>query len=84
MFSKLVALDVFFASLALFLMQRWWASKQSKSLLPPGPAPLPVLGNLLDMPTSYQWKTFAEWGKAWGEFQLCSEEDSSQLLCPPR
>ena len=34
---------------------------------PPGPTPLPVIGNLLDMPTSYDWLTYAEWAKKYGE-----------------
>ncbi|KAJ3563463.1 hypothetical protein NP233_g8928 [Leucocoprinus birnbaumii] len=33
--------------------------------LPPGPKKLPFIGNLLDMPSSYPWKTWAEWGKTY-------------------
>lgn len=34
---------------------------------PPGPRGLPLLGNLLDMPTEHEWLTFAKWGKKYGE-----------------
>lgn len=35
--------------------------------LPPGPKKWPLLGNILDMPTSKEWLTFAEWGRTYGE-----------------
>ncbi|KAH9959904.1 cytochrome P450 [Russula compacta] len=35
--------------------------------LPPGPRGIPILGNLLDMPTGKRWETFARWGEKWGK-----------------
>jgi hypothetical protein len=35
--------------------------------LPPGPKPLPLIGNLLDLPTGEVWKTYREWEKLYGD-----------------
>ena len=34
--------------------------------LPPGPRPLPLIGNALDMPAEFPWKTFREWTNKYG------------------
>jgi hypothetical protein len=67
--SHLVTNDIFFALLALFVfvilkrrLSRPFAS------LPPGPKGLPIVGNVLDMPSEKEWLTFAQWGEQWGEF----------------
>ncbi|KAK0460227.1 cytochrome P450 [Desarmillaria tabescens] len=38
--------------------------------LPPGPRGLPFIGNILDMPTTKPWLTFARWSKLYGD--ICS------------
>ncbi|KAF7343505.1 Cytochrome P450 [Mycena sanguinolenta] len=35
--------------------------------LPPGPRGLPIVGNILDVPTSNPWLNFAKLGEIWGE-----------------
>lgn len=35
--------------------------------LPPGPKGYPLIGNVLDMPTAQQWRTYAQWGKIYGD-----------------
>ena len=59
------------AIFAVFTLYRhlYLGSKHNIKRLPypPGPKPLPVIGNLLDMPTGYDWLTYAEWAKKYGE-----------------
>ncbi|KAF7330076.1 OrdA protein [Mycena kentingensis (nom. inval.)] len=38
--------------------------------LPPGPPGLPILGNVLDMPSVTEWLTFSKWGAKYGG--ICS------------
>ncbi|EMD37505.1 hypothetical protein CERSUDRAFT_114144 [Gelatoporia subvermispora B] len=50
------------------LLRRFGTYKRQKSLpLPPGPKPWPLIGNVRDIPTIYPWKTYAEWGKQYGD-----------------
>ncbi|KAJ6535984.1 cytochrome P450 [Mycena vulgaris] len=34
--------------------------------LPPGPRPLPLIGNILDVPTQQPWKTYSNWSHLYG------------------
>ena len=42
-------------------------TSRSKLPFPPGPKPLPLLGNVLDLPTSREYETYTRWGKEFGD-----------------
>jgi len=33
---------------------------------PPGPKGYPIINNLLDLPSSHEWRTFSKWGEVYG------------------
>jgi hypothetical protein len=53
----------FCLAIAYLLVRR---KKHGEYPLPPGPKGLPIIGNLLDMPTSDEWVTFQKWSKDFG------------------
>ncbi|KAJ7617238.1 cytochrome P450 [Roridomyces roridus] len=56
---------VLFTGTLLTALCTLWSrqSSRTKLPLPPGPKPLPFIGNALDIPASYQWETYARWAK---------------------
>ncbi|PPQ79518.1 hypothetical protein CVT25_003400 [Psilocybe cyanescens] len=55
----------------LFIFKVVFRSTASKTPSPPpGPKGLPLVGNILDMPSEKEWLTFARWGETWGD--ICS------------
>ncbi|KDQ64911.1 hypothetical protein JAAARDRAFT_188186 [Jaapia argillacea MUCL 33604] len=70
-FTSSIYLD---ATLTIFAI---WLVKLIRSLrlpgrLPPGPRGLPLVGNLLDMPTDEEWKAMANWQHSYGDLTyLC-------------
>ena len=67
MITLLRTLDILLASVGLYIVRKLLVNKnRSFTSLPPGPIGLPLIGNVLDMPTSYEHLTFAKWGERWG------------------
>ncbi|KAJ6595531.1 cytochrome P450 [Mycena vulgaris] len=64
--TVLVLSVAFFIPLIIFSM-KYVSISHSTSPLPPGPRPLPFLGNLLDWPAQSGWLKFAEWTKKYGD-----------------
>jgi hypothetical protein len=62
----LTLLDVGFLFVGLVIV-RQLRRRKTVGPLPPGPKKRLLLGNLLDMPTSKEWTTFAAWGEQWGK-----------------
>jgi len=69
--SNMISLDLclsisFFLFALHFYLKK--ANPYSSLPLPPGPKGWPIIGNFLDMPTEFEWKTYHEWCKKFGAF----------------
>jgi len=62
--GSLIYLDIAFAISTVLLLKKIFTKRSIA--LPPGPSKLPLLGNLLDLPTGKAWTTFSDWGEKWG------------------
>jgi hypothetical protein len=58
--------DLAAGGIALVLASRFVLSRRVTAPCPPGPKGLPLIGNVLDMPTQEEWLTFADWATHYG------------------
>ena len=87
MASLMVALDllVLVAFLAVIVAARDHQRRRGCPY-PPGPQPLPLIGNLLDIPKGFSWLTYAQLSKKYGMSHLVvklllTERIPGDILC---
>lgn len=58
------------AAASVLCLVKWYATKLSnrrKELYHPGPKPLPIIGNALDIPKVSPWREYASWRQQYGD-----------------
>ena len=78
----LTQLDIALITLTVFVIY-WvcYGQRQGRNL-PPGPKKYPLIGNLLSMPSTLEWETFAKWGQkysAWWDSWSSAQYSISAL-----
>ncbi|KAJ6504480.1 cytochrome P450 [Mycena vulgaris] len=53
----------FGASVAALALWKWSSQHKRTLPLPPGPLKLPLVGNLFDMPSKFEWETYMKWSQ---------------------
>jgi hypothetical protein len=67
MVSLMMIIDLFaFISLFVVLLSIRDYRRRRGLLFPPGPRPLPLIGNLLDVPNKFSWLTYTELSRKYG------------------
>lgn len=54
----------FFALLGTLIV--WIRRSKIKLVYPPGPKGFPLMGNIWDIPSTYEWLTYARWSQDFG------------------
>ena len=57
----------FILSTLTFFIVYWINGQRQRQNLPPGPKKYPLIGNLLSMPSTLEWETFAKWGQEYSQ-----------------
>jgi len=70
-----------YCSLVLVVLGFLVFTRRKKSVLPlpPGPPKLPIIGNLLNLPSQSEWMDFQRWGKEYGLSNAFSYEAAENI-----
>jgi len=63
---SIIDILVLVSSIAAFLIVRDYQKRQ-RLPYPPGPRPLPLIGNLFDVPKEFSWLTYTRLSKKYGK-----------------
>ncbi len=55
-------------------------TRRLRKLMPPGPAGIPLLGNVLEVPTKDTWKKFRQWKCEYGSLSAPYDVPTAQLI----
>ena len=78
--NKVTAIAI---SSVLFLAVSYvvYRKNSPSAALPPGPPPLPIIGNAFRMPKELPWLKYAEWAKQYGETRLAASQRLIENCC---
>lgn len=73
-------LDIGVCTVAALTALSIFLKNKARHKYPPGPKGLPLLGNVLDLPSNYQWIAYAEWSRKLGALNLSELQLFSALI----
>ncbi|KAG2069064.1 cytochrome P450 [Suillus decipiens] len=79
--GRLAILAVFPISFVVVTALRWFIKKRrSDPSLPPGPVPIPLLGNILSIDTKEPWLTYTQWHAVYGDLVFARILDQNAIV----
>ncbi|KAK7955861.1 uncharacterized protein PG986_005083 [Apiospora aurea] len=77
---SLISLPLAVAAVCVLLLAKHLWTRSTRLRLPPGPKPLPLVGNLHQVPKSLQWLHFYHWSREYGPVMHLSMAGQSLVI----